>query len=142
MGAELFVRESLEEFIVGDIPDELDVDAALVLLLIAPGPFEVDGQKFPVCCRQLNLCTTSGSTGGPSALLTTSRKASLAMDPPRGFCRDGHMIQGKPCEPSTLRRCSVANPFPSNTSSSLGVRMMGVPSKSVPFLAAKAARAF
>ncbi len=114
----------------------------LVLLLIAVGPFELDGQKLPVCCRQLNCCTTSGSTGDPSGLLTKSRKASFAMDPPRGSCRDGHMIHGKPWDPLKLRVCSTANPFPSSTSNSLGVLMMGVPSKSVPFRAAKRASAF
>src|SRR5438552_17311637 len=114
----------------------------LVLLLIAAGPLELDGQKLPVCCRQLNWVRTSGSTGVPSRRLTRSRKASGAMDPPRGSFRDGHMIQGKPWDPSKLRVCSTANPFPSNTSSSLGVLMIGVPSKSVPFRAAKRARAF
>ena len=112
------------------------------LLLIAVGPLEADGQKFPVCCRQLNWVTTSGSTGVPSGFLTTSRKASFAMDPARGSCRAGHMIQGKPCEPSKLRCCSTANPFPSKKSNSLGVLMMGVPSKSVPFLAANVAKIF
>jgi hypothetical protein len=68
----------------------------VVVLLILAGPFELDGQKLPVCCRQLNWVTTSGSTGVPSDLRTTSRKASFAMDPPRGSCKDGHMIQGKP----------------------------------------------
>ena len=137
------VADALEECIVGaDAVEELVEGAELLLLLVAADPPEADRQKLPVCCRQLNWVTTSGSTGVPSALLTTSRKASFAIDPPRGSCRDGHMIQGKPCEPSTLRRCSVANPFPSNTSNSLGVLMMGVPSKSVPFLAAKAARTF
>src|SRR5216683_255466 len=104
----------------------LNVGDELIVPLIGAGPFEADGQKLPVCCRQLNWVTTSGSTGVPSGLLTTSKKASLAIDPPRGSCRDGHMIQGKPWDPLTLRRCSVANPFPSNTSNSLGVWMMGV----------------
>jgi hypothetical protein len=132
-----------EELVVGDGAILLlPLILLLLLLLMVAGPFDIDGQKLPVCCRQLNWATTSGSTGVPSGLLTTSRKASFAMDPPRGSFRDGHMIQGKPWDPSTLRRCSVANPFPSNTSNSLGVRMMGVPSKSVPFLAAKAAKIF
>src|SRR6516225_3877108 len=108
----------------------------LVLLLVAVGPLEADGQKAPVCCRQLNWVTTSGSTGVPSDLRTTSRKASFAMDPARGSCRDGHMIHGNPCEPSKLRCCSTASPFPSRKSNSLGVLMMGVPSRSRPFLAA------
>jgi len=60
------------------------------------GPFDMDGQKLPVCWRQLNCVTTWGSTGVPSDRRTTSRKASFAMDPPRGSCRDGHMIHGKP----------------------------------------------
>jgi len=140
----LFILRNVLEECTSDegVLEELVMGAELVLLAIVVGPFDANEQKLPVSCRQWNWVTTSGSTGVPSALLTTSRKASFAIDPPRGSCRDGHMIQGKPCEPSTLRRCSVANPFPSNTSNSLGVLMMGVPSKSVPFLAAKAARTF
>src|SRR6266849_1288470 len=76
IGAELLVRESLAKF--------MGEDKELAVPLIVVGPFEADGQKLPVCCRQLNWVTTSGSTGVPSGLLTTSRKASLAIDPPRG----------------------------------------------------------
>jgi hypothetical protein len=66
---------------VEDVPDELVVSETLVLLvlLIAEGPFEAEGQNLPVCCRQLNSCSTCGSTGVPSGLRTKSRKASLAM---------------------------------------------------------------
>src|SRR5262245_17101841 len=125
-----------------DVLEELTVGAAVVLLLIVVDPFEADGQKLPVRCRQLNWVTTSGSTGVPSGLLTKSRKASGAMDPARGFCRDGHMIQGKPWDPSKLRCCSTASPFPSRKSTSLGVLMTGVPSRSRPFFAASWARIF
>src|SRR5262245_21385294 len=123
-----------------DVLEELTVGAAVVLLLIVVDPFEADGQKLPFCCRQLNWVTTSGSTGVPSGRLTKSRKASDVMDPARGSFRAGHMIQGKPCEPSKFRVCSTASPFPSRKSTSLGVLMMGVPSRSRPFLAASRAR--
>ncbi len=134
--------EEVEECVACETVFELVVIGERLLLLMGPAVFDIDGQKLPVCCRQLNWVRTSGSTGVPSGRRTRSRVASGAMDPPRGSLRVGHMIQGKPCEPLTLRRCSVANPFPSSTSNSLGVLMMGVPSKSVPFFAAKVARVF
>ena len=124
----------------GEALDGLVVDE-LLLLLMAIVPFELDGQNFPVCCRQLNCVNTSGSTAVPSDRLTKSRKASFAMDPPRGSCRDGHMIQGKPCEPLKLRCVSTANPFLSSPSNSMGVLMTAVPSRSRPFFAANCARA-
>jgi hypothetical protein len=34
--------------------EELVADDRLALLLIAAEPLDIDGQKLPVCCRQLN----------------------------------------------------------------------------------------
>src|SRR5712692_6696622 len=65
--------------------------------------FQFDGQKLPVSWRQLNCACVLGSKGVPSALRTCSRNASFAMAPPRGSAMVGHMIQGKPCEPSKAR---------------------------------------
>ena len=57
MGAELAPgvgRASLVEFMGDDVIEEPIVDKELAPLLIVAGPFEADGQKLPVCCRQLN----------------------------------------------------------------------------------------
>src|SRR5262249_34897197 len=133
--------ELVGALVVGeDVLEELAMGEELLLLLVAVGPLEVDGQKLPVCCRQLNWVTTSGSTGVPSRLRTKSRKASGGMDPARGSCRDGHMMKVKPCEPSRARVRSATSPFFSRSSTSIACLMIGVPSRLVPFFAASWAR--
>ncbi len=98
-------------------------------------------QNLPVSCRHLNSLTKSGTSGVPSGLCTVSGKASLAMDPPRGSFRAGHMIQGKPCDTSKARVRSAAHPFFSRSSTSMALCICGVPSRSVPFFAVKSASA-
>ena len=97
-------------------------------------------QKSPVCWRQLNCCKVLGTRGVPSDWRTVSRNASGAMAPPRGSLIAGHMIHGKPCEPSSGRVRTTTSPFFSKSSTSIAFLIIGVPSKSVPFFAAKAAR--
>ena len=98
-------------------------------------------QKLPVCCKQVNCACKSGTSSVLLDICTVSKKASLAMDPPRGSFKAGHIIQGKPCEPFRLRVRCTAHPFFPKSSTSMAFRIIGVPSKSVPFFACKSAKA-
>lgn len=96
-------------------------------------------QKLPVCCRHTNSAFVCGSTESSPGLV--ARKASGLMDPARGSFRDGHMIQGKPLEPSKGRGTSAAHPFFRKSSTSIALCIWGVPSRSGPFFAIKSSRA-
>ena len=53
-------------------------DEVVLPLLIRLAASDIDGQRFPVRCRQLNWVTTCQSASVPSGLLTKSSKASCA----------------------------------------------------------------
>jgi len=106
--------------------------------------FVVPGQKSPVFLRQSKFARTSGDTGVPSALFTVTRKASFEMAPDRGSAITGQTTYlgspGPGCfawgssnvwtNPASIRLCICPN-----------VLRTGVPSRLVPFCAAKAASA-
>ncbi len=93
-------------------------------------------QKSHVDLRQQKFARIRGVCSEPSGFFTVTRKASCLIAPPRGSGMTGHITQGKPSDPSVFRVTIWTIPFAARLSIWSAVVSIGVPSKSLPLIAA------